>query len=236
MKFKTILACAVLGLVIFNGRLNAAVESDIVGYTTVTMEAGKWYQIGLPFSQLDGAETFTLDEAFPGFAEGDRLYLSTVEGGYSFRYWKVNASTGAAGWSTSRNTYREDTTEFDHGVAVYIYKETAGTITLSGSVKKVENTFGSNSGNSWNLVALPWPEAKKLSDYTWTGCADGDQLYISTPDGGFSFRYWKVNVSTGAAGWSTSRNTYREDSTLIEPGIAVYINKVSTGIGTVSMQ
>ena len=200
------------------------------------MEAGKWYQVGSPFVALDGSATFTLNEAFPGFAEGDRLYLATAEGGYSFRYWKVNATTGEAGWSTSRNVYREDTTEFPTGMAVYIYKGVTGTITLSGAVDTVTNSFGSDLGNAWNLVALPWPEAKKLSDFTWTGCADGDRLFISTPDGGFSFRYWKENASTGAAGWSTSRNVYREDATLIEPGVAVYINKASVGVGSVTIQ
>ncbi len=200
------------------------------------MTAGGWYQLGGPFAQLDGATTFTLDEAFPGFAEGDRLYLGTPTGGYSLRYWKVNANTGAAGWSTSRNAYRADATEYAQGTAVYIYKEVAGSISLAGSVKQIENSFGSESGNSWNFVALPWPEAKKLSAYTWTGCANGDRLYISTPSGGYSVRYWKVNANTGVSGWSTSRNAYREDTTVLEPGTAVYINKVSSGIGTVTIQ
>ena len=199
------------------------------------MAANSWYQLGTPFEQLDGSDTFTLDEAFPGFAEGDRLYLATTEGGYSFRYWKANATTGEAGWSTSRNVYRKDTTEFPAGTAVYIYKSVAGTIMLSGAVDAVTNSFGSETGNAWNLVALPWPEAKKLSDFAWTGCVDGDRLFISTPDGGFSFRYWKTNASTGAAGWSTSRNVYREDTTLIKPGVAVYINKASAGVGTVTL-
>ena len=38
----------VAGVVLLNAPLNAAVESDVVGYTTMTMEAGKWYQVGNP--------------------------------------------------------------------------------------------------------------------------------------------------------------------------------------------
>lgn len=196
------------------------------------MTAGGWYQLGSPFVQLDGVSTFTLDEAFPGFADGDRLYLATPEGGYTFRYWKTSGED--AGWSTSRNTYRADATEYAQGTAVYIYKDTAGKVTLSGAVKKIENTFGSDTGNAWNLVALPWPEAKTLSDYEWTDCEEGDTLYISAPDGSFSFRYWKATVD--GTGWSISRNRYREDTTVIEPGVAVYINKVSTGVGTVTVK
>ena len=215
-----------------NGRLNAQVESDIVGYTTITMEADGWYQLGSPFAQLDGAETFTLNEAFPGFADGDLLYMATAEGGYRVRHWK--ASGDNEGWSTSRNRYSEDAAEYPQGMAVYIYKKTAGSVILSGAVQAATNSFGSDAGNAWSLVALPWPEAKKLSDYIWTGCADGDVLYLASPDGGVKARYWKVNASEGTAGWSTSRNAYRADSTILEPGVAVYINKASSGVGSVT--
>ena len=196
------------------------------------MVAGGWYQLGSPFAQLDGKDTFTLNEAFPGFVDGDLLYMATEEGGYRVRYWK--ASNGNDGWSTSRNRYSEDATEYPQGMAVYICKKTAGTVILSGAVQAVSNSFGSENGNTWSLVALPWPEAKKLADYNWTGCADGDVLYLASPDGGVKARYWKVNASTGDAGWSTSRNAYRVDSGILEPGVAVYINKVSPGVVAVT--
>ena len=227
MNFKTILACAALGLVLFNGRLNAAVESDIVGYTTVEMAAGGWYQLGVPFAQLDGATTFTLDEAFPGFAEGDIMYIATQTGGFINRYWKDT------GWSKSKNSYRADSTEYDRSLAAYIYKQSAATITLSGAVEKMTNTFGAESGQTWDLVALPWPESKAINDFVWTGCADGDTLYIATAEGGFIPRYWKVG--TDAAGWSKSKNSYRVATDVIAPGVAVYINKASAGVGSVTL-
>ena len=202
----------------------------------ITMEAGGWYQLGVPFAQLNGTTTFTLDEAFPGFAEGDRLYVATEDGGYRFRYWMADATNGTAGWSIVNTRYRADNTLYTQGTAVYIYKETTGSIALSGAVKQIENTFGSELGRTWNLVALPWPEAKKLSDYTWTNCEEGDTLYIGTPDGGFRFRYWKIDTATGNAGWSIVNTRYREDTTPLSAGTAVYINKVSAGVGTVTLK
>ena len=233
MDMKKIIACAalVMGVVIFNGRLNAAVESDIVGYTTVEMTAGGWYQLGVPFAQLDGATTFTLDEAFPDFAEGDIMYIATQAGGFIPRYWKVG--TDVAGWSKSKTSYRADSAEYDSSLAVYIYKQTAATITLSGAVKKMTNTFGAEGGNTWDLVALPWPESKSISDFVWTGCAEGDTLYIATANGGYIPRYWKVG--TDVAGWSKSKTSYREATDVIAPGIAVYINKASEGVGSVTL-
>ena len=55
---------------------SAAVESDVVGYTTITMEAGKWYQVGNPFVALEEGGVIELNDGFgTGFATGDQLYL-----------------------------------------------------------------------------------------------------------------------------------------------------------------
>ena len=238
MDMKKIITCAALlaGIVFFNGRLNAQVESDIVGYTTIIMDAGGWYRLGMPFGQLDGSATFTLTEAFSGFAEGDCIYLSANNAGsYVARYWKTDA-TGAAGWSKSKNALRLDETEYDCDTAVYLHKSVAGQIILSGVVTEMTNTFGLESGNAWSIVPLPWPEAKTLNDFAWTGCQDGDTVYIGSASGANIARYWKVNASTGAAGWSKSKNALRLDDTILTPGTAVYINKVSAGVGTVTIK
>ena len=92
MKAKSIFQCAALltGLLFLNVPLFAAVESDIVGYTTISMEAGKWYQVGYPFSPLDGAESIKLNDCFTeGFALEDTLMiLDVVNSSYeAMLYW-----------------------------------------------------------------------------------------------------------------------------------------------------
>jgi hypothetical protein len=82
MKFKTILACAVLGLVIFNGRLNAAVESDVVGYQTVEINK-EWTLMGVNFVDLENATTdkipvFSLMSG--DFGVGDQIQIPRMNG------------------------------------------------------------------------------------------------------------------------------------------------------------
>ena len=100
MNTKRTLACAalLLGLLSFNAPLTAAVESDIVGYTTIEMKADKWYQVAFPFVQLDDTETVSISEAFnSGFVDGDTLMILNPQTGlYGFHnplplfYYRVN--------------------------------------------------------------------------------------------------------------------------------------------------
>ena len=228
MKFKTILACAVLGLVIFNGRLNAAVESDIVGYTTISMEAGKWYILGNPFSALDGATTYRLNEAFggQGFASGDVLYVLQESGTFIPHYWNVSKN----GWSTHKVLWKENTTDFSASTAVYLHKASAGELTFSGKVSFDAVDVGAEAGNVWSLTSFVCPEAKTLSQYSWTGFSANDLLYTMDKEGVFTPHYW----NTSKNGWSTHKVLWKEDSTVLNIGQAVYLFKKSAGVGTIS--
>ena len=136
MKVQHFLSGATLlsAALLLNAPLSAVVESDVVGYTTITMEAGKWYLLGCPFTPLNGETTTQINETFAGegFASGDVLYTLTEAGTYKPYYWHQDESN--SGWSTHKVLWREDTTEYPITDAVYIRKTVNGEITFSGSV------------------------------------------------------------------------------------------------------
>ena len=231
MNTKRTLACAalLLGLLSFNAPLTAAVESDIVGYTTIEMDAGKWYQVGTPFVDLEtsGAEEVSVNAVFStGFARGDRLNVLDDTGTFVPLYWNATAN----GWCDStRPNAALSTVTIAVGEAVYIQKGVAGDVVVKGKVEALPVAFGSEQGNAWNQSVLMWPVATKLNDIAWSNLERGDTLYIlDDTTQNFTPYYWNPNAN----GWCT---TTRPTATLadVDVGIgkAMYINKRSAGLG-----
>ena len=213
-----------------NGRLSAAVESDIVGYTTVSMEADKWYLLGCPFVALDGATTYKVNEVFGGtaFATGDVLYLLQENGTFTPHYW----NTANSGWSTHRVLWKENTTDYPISTAVYLNKKTSGSITFAGKVASTELEVGAEDGNAWSLTSFVYPEERTLDDYAWGAFESGDLLYTMNAEGVFTPHYW--NAST--QGWSLHRVLSKPDTTPLMVGQAVYLLKKSAGKGTITLK
>lgn len=197
------------------------------------MQAGKWYQVGNPFVELeDSVDTVKINDVYnQGFGEGDILCL--LNSGTSQLiplYWnEVNG-----GWSDSRNP-RAPLSEATimSGQAVYITKSQEGVLTFKGKVQAREVSFGMPEGNSWDQVVLLWPETKKLKELAWSGLSTGDTLNILNPETAEVKAYYWNEALTG---WSDSRNPrapLTED--VVNVGHALYINKVSTGIGTLNI-
>ena len=71
MKAKSIFQCAALltGLLLFNDPLFATVESDIVGYTTITLKPG-YNMVNPCFNDLTSDEGILLDDFLPGTTTG----------------------------------------------------------------------------------------------------------------------------------------------------------------------
>ena len=235
MDAKRILTCAALlaGVLFLNGGLVAAVQSDIVGYTTMTMEAGKWYMIGTPFSALSDAAERKVNDAFAleGFADGDVLYTLPEGGTFSIHYWYDRGEN--RGWSISKLKWLPDERVLSLGEAVYIKKGTDGTLSFAGKVEAVKVPFGAEEGNAWGMVAPQWPEEKLLSDLKWENVTGNDKLYRMNADGSFSIRHWYSR--NGQEGWSTSKVSWRPDSVPLAVGEAVYINKQSPAVGSISL-
>ncbi len=239
MNKARISACAALiaGLFILNAPLNAAVESPIVGYTTVTMEAGKWYQVGYPFVQLDDATSSAkvpLNKVFTeGFSNGDYLLiLDPTLSRYGDRIYWVEGK----GWCTLPNAAGKLVdTELEPGQAVYIYKSKAGAVTFSGKVEAQVVEFGQDEGSVWEQVAPVWPAKVALNGENglkWDNLSTGDYMMIlNSNDKKYGDRIYWVE----GKGWCTLPNAAGKlVDTELEPGQAVYIYKKTPGIATVT--
>lgn len=194
------------------------------------MEAGKWYILGNPFISLDGATTYKLNDAFAGsgFAAGDVLYTMDDTGIFTSHYWNVTNG----GWSTHKVAWREDNTDYSASTAVYLHKLSDGSFTFFGKVASIEVEVGDEAGEVWSLTSVTYPESKKLGELTWTGFTSGDVLYTMDDTGLFTPHYW----NTANNGWSTHKVAWREDTTPLAVGQALYIRKRSAGKGTISHQ
>ena len=237
MNAKRILACAalLLGLLSFNAPLSAAVESDVVGYVAVQMEEGKWYEVGCPFVDLNDKEELPLNEVFvSGFSQGDTLCMLDPETStYSdYLYWIDEKQA----WCDRpiAAIAKPSTATLTPGQAVYIHKDTAGQVFLSGKVEAKAAVFGSENGPTWVLVTPIWPETRDVNAYAWEGLTQGDTLTVlDSETGSYADNvYW--DEAKGA--WCDRPiSAIAKPITLeLAPGQAVFLNKKTTGVATVT--
>ena len=241
MNAKWFLAYATLlcGVVFLNPRLDASVESDIVGYTTIQMDAGKWYQVGNPFVDLQGKTEIPISEVFAsGFKNGDTLFIHDPQTTkYSNPlYWHEDVNAWCETPYYIPGTAAAQT--LNVGQAVYINKSVASQVTLCGKVEVVDSPFGTESGNSWNQIVIVWPEEKGINDFAWTGLKNGDTLMLlnsqamtyDTP------LYWNESLNEGKGAWSDLPYYIpaSPSTKVISAGQGIFINKVSPSAGAVS--
>ena len=208
----------------------AAVESDVVGYTQIEMQAGKWYQIGNPFVALEEGASETVNEVFNnGFSEGDKLYVYNPETqGYDSPLSWGTVSPGAWG---DENLWQVSNLIVPSGRAVFIQKVKDGIVTLKGRVSYNEiSFFGSEDAASWNQVVCVFPTAMTLNEMQWEGLKEGDEAYIFNPErqGYNSPLTWSSAVTGAEPKWS-DLNLWSVDSTKLVPGQAIFVNKKSVG-------
>ena len=198
----------------------------------MTMEAGKWYQVGTPFRPLDGSVRTKLSEVITaGLSAGDTLMILDP----STRTYKPQLH-----WVPEKNAWCDlpiaviatpSSETLEPGQAVFIHKSQEESVTFSGKVEVTEVSFGSPDGNMWAQVAAVWPIAQALNDVQWTGLEAGDTLMILDPDS----KTYKPQLH-----WVPEKNAWCDlpiaviatpSSETLEPGQAVFINKASKGIG-----
>lgn len=161
-----------------NGRLSAAVESDIVGYTTMTMDNLGYEIISLPFGDLAITEqvAFPIQNIVGELSQSDRetradrlMTLDPVTKQYTTYVYKMK------GWTKIGET--EPTTDVIFpGTAVFFKKAVkAGTFTVSGKILSPSKSSGSDEDGTakvveiplkygLNLVANPFPTDIKIAD------------------------------------------------------------------------
>ena len=228
MKVKHFLSGATLlsAALLLNAPLSAAVESDTVGYTTIEMQAGKWYQIGNPFVGLEKESLATLGKDFSsGFSAGDRIYVydSSTSTYAKPVYW--NPTTNS--WGTLLGESVD--INLKEGQAIFVYKATSGTVTLKGRVAiDTPVSVGAENGSAWAQIVCLYPGETALNELKWEGFNSGDRMYLydsetsqyQTPV------YWNAATQT----WGDLFGTPANDVTL-NPGQAMFIYK-NTGVGT----
>ena len=223
---------------LFNAPLFAAVESDVVGYTTIQMDAGKWYQIGSPFVGLkEGVAGMELRELLgEDFEHGDTVSVFSPESGrYDIYTWKTNAPDGE-GWYLGAFPMQASV-KVPSGRAVFVNKASGknGVVTFSGKVSADEVVeFGTIEGNAWDQIVSVYPKAMKLNDLKWEGLEQNDTVSVYSPDEGKYLIYtWKVNAPDGE-GWYLGAYPFRT-SDEVAIGQAMFVNKQSANIGSVSL-
>ena len=231
MNAKRILMCAAAlsCALLFQATASAAVESPIVGYTTIEMEAGKWYQIGRPFVELEEGSSPKLNTVLTsGFADGDVCNVfDPASVSYVPYYWK----SAANGWCSKRGTTPVDV-DLPASQAVFINKAVTATVSLAGRVSTTEiSSFGTEAGGAWDQIICVYPSAVKLNEMKWSGLADGDICNVlNSETTTYEPYYWK----SAANGWCSKRGTTPVDVE-IYAGQALFINKKSAGVGTCSV-
>ncbi len=239
MKAKSIFQCAALltGLLFLNVPLFAAVESDIVGYTTITLEAGKWYMIGTPFESLTKGEAIKINkDLVTGFSAGDILQVySPAEGRYSVYKFKDGLSgEQTAGWCKTFGSSLQDIT-LQPGEAVFINKLTTSDVVVAGRVNlSAQYEFGDETTSVWNLLVSPTLQKTKLNDLNWVGVSANDILQIYNPTTGLYTVYkYKTGLSgEKTAGWCKTFGSTPVDVD-VDPGAAFFVNKATPGKATV---
>ncbi len=234
--------CAALfaGLLTLNAPLEAAVESPVVGYTTKTMEGGKWYQFGVPFAPLDTENVPTLVSSFPGgFTDGDMAYVFEPASGAYLQPLTWCAGKDEDTTLTWRNRRLKETNpELPVGSAVFIKKATTSDVIVSGRVDAtLSASFGNATQSAWAQIICPYPTSIALNDMNWTGLTAGEELYIfDTASGGYlqPLVYAAGKDADTEVKWRNRR--LKESTLVIEPGQALFIHKVNAGIGSLSAQ
>ena len=202
-----------------------------MGYTTIEMQAGKWYQIGTPFVALEDGQTATLNTAFgQGFANGDLIYIYNPEtNGYDGPYMWLSGD-GQTGWRSTTNPSALCSVSLNPGQAVFIQKNTTGDIPIAGRVTETTpSVFGAKETSSWAQVACVYPETLALNEMKWTNLANGDLAYVyNSETNGYDGPYMWLS-GDGQTGWRSTTNPSVLCSVSLKPGQAVFIQKNSVG-------
>ena len=178
MKFKTILACAVLGLVIFNGRLNAAVESDVVGYQTVDLDNLGYALVSLPFADIDSvADGYPLQKITGELSQNNNKIRadSIMVMDPNTKAYTSYQLKPTIGWVKEGESVAT-TDVIPLGAAVFVKKAMrAGQFTMSGRVL-TDETISVDLTVGLNLVSNPYPADINIADIKGTLSANNNAI------------------------------------------------------------
>ena len=192
-------------------RLDASVESDIVGYSTVDKQS-TWTLLGINFVSLDKtsqeAKTYSIQQITGDFADGDMI--QAWDGAkYTTVYYFSEETMGKAGFYNSDATL--STLQIPCGAAIWVNSSAMTHAMVAGKVMtdsvSVEGTAG------WALFAASQPVDTPVNNLQFTGLLDGDMMQIWNGSA-YKTLYYFTEESMGEAGF------YESDATLSQEVIA----------------
>jgi hypothetical protein len=220
MNFKTILACA--ALLIGIGTATAAVESDIVGYQTVTLTK-KWNLLAVQFGELGvNEDAVAVNSVFcnvEGLADKDQLQIPE---GKSYTIVEWNATTKK--WCAYGNPNAESDAVVTRGRGVWLQATGASdanpvVLTVSGAIAL--NRDADDFSTGYTIVCPPAPLAGTSINtpaMVWDGLADKDQLQV--PEGS-SYNIAEWNATTKK--WCAYGNANLESTLTFPEGAACWL-------------
>jgi LysM repeat protein len=229
MDMKKIITCAALlaGIVFLSGRLNAQVESDIVGYTTVEVTK-EWTLMGVNFTGLDNPST----EEIPilslisgNFSAGDQIQIPKINGA-DVTEW--NPAVGK--WCTisrGKVTEKEATYTIAAGQGFWL-KSTTASLTSPLNVQISGKVYDGDPltvalGQQYTIFSPISPTEIEVNseELVWESLSHGDQVQIPTANGA-EIAGWNSNLNK----WCTiSRNkvTTTPSTIKIKAGASVWV-------------
>lgn len=183
---------------LFNAPLFAAVESDVVGYTTITTNPGFNMQ-GVVFQGLEGKETIALDDLMSGeFQVGDQAQVYDGSGYTIYTYRGPEY-----GWMAGRKPASE--VPVKAGDSFWLNTpDRSVEVTFAGSVKSGDFRYEAIEG--MQMVSADFPIEFALNDetgrVTWTGVQTGDQIQVLAAGTGYTV----YTYSQSAGKWLKGRN------------------------------
>ena len=190
-----------------------------MGYTTIEMKADKWYQVSYPFVKLDGTESIDVSEMIEGLTDGDTMAILDSFGVYGAQaFWVSQAENGAGAWCD---------------LPIFPVGKPVGVTLKPGQAVFIHKKDGSQ-------VGVVWPERKNINALKWVGLKAKDTLSVLDPESGEYGQqlFWVQEANGGAGAWCDLpvAALAKPVDLQLEPGQAVFINKISAGVGTVSAQ
>ncbi|MGN0847132.1 MAG: hypothetical protein ACI4RA_07090 [Kiritimatiellia bacterium] len=203
----------------------ADVESaNIVGYTTKTVEAGKFNMIGVQFNKTgDASDKIDMndliklsDEIKPGTFESDFADTPEIQVfngvGYDKYYYISDATDdddaplGYPCWADIDGYQLKDVDKLDLGKGFWFKSSASGSVSVMGEVSAKADAVVPFPGSQFAIIANPFPAAFSFANVTTTGIAPGtfDSDFVNTSEiqvfNGVGYnKYYYISDATDAA-------------------------------------
>ncbi len=198
----------------------AEIESaNTVGYAAKTVEAGKFYMIGVQFNDATDTTKGTIDmnkliklsaSITPGtydsnFVGAPEIQVLSASGGYEMYYYISDATDdnddplGYDCWADSDGYELKDADKLVLGKGFWFKSMAAGSISVAGEVKAEADATVSFPANAFFIMSNPFPKAFSLASVTTTGIAPGtydanfvgaSEIQVLKSSGGYEMYYY----------------------------------------------